>query len=109
MKRKKTNLTRSATDELRTAAKNIEERASQRDQPQGERSMARAVNAFNALFGDSVAQRGHMTETEGWEFMSLLKKSRAVGGAYHADDYSDDTAYCALAAEAASKQADRAQ
>lgn len=84
-----------ASDFLREAAGLIEQRGAERDQPDGERSMAAAVAAFNALFGHQL------TETEGWEFMSLLKKARKAHGAYQADDYHDDVAYCALSAETA--------
>lgn len=74
----------------------MEDRAASRDTPTGERSMARAVAAFNSLYGYA------MTETEGWQFMSLLKKARGAQGAYREDDYVDDVAYAALAAESAS-------
>jgi hypothetical protein len=80
---------------LREAADLIDRRGAERDQPGGERSMAAAVSAFNSLFGRQL------TETEGWEFMSLLKKARKAHGAYQADDYHDDVAYCALSAESA--------
>ena len=85
-----------ASDQLRKAADLIEQRGVQRDTPEGERSMARAVSAFNAIFGH------HLTETEGWEFMCLLKKARKAYGVYTADDYEDDIAYAALAAESES-------
>jgi len=83
---------------LCTAAETIEERGKQRDQPNGERSMARAVNAYNALFGDLP-----MDEVRGWQFMNLLKMARSSGGSYREDDYVDAVSYAALAAEAASK------
>ena len=71
----------------------LKDRASQRDSPDGERSMRRCVEAFNALYGT------RLTETQGWQFMSLLKKARASQGAYRADDFVDDAAYAALAGE----------
>jgi len=71
----------------------LKDRASQRDSPDGERSMRRCVEAFNALYGT------RLTETMGWQFMSLLKKARASQGAYRADDFVDDAAYAALAGE----------
>lgn len=86
----------SAAEILRTAADTIEQRGTERDQD-GERSMARAVAAFNALFSHEL------TETEGWQFMVILKMARSAQGAYQPDDYTDQTAYSALAAEAASK------
>ena len=85
----------SAADILRKGAQHIEDRAASRDMPEGERSMARCVKAFNAMFGKD------MTETEGWQFMVLLKMARSVGGAHNPDDYEDGTAYNALAGETA--------
>lgn len=82
-----------ANEILRQAADVIEERGKLRDTPEGERSMARAVAAFNVLTGAS------MTELEGWMFMSVLKLSRATAGAAHLDDFTDLAGYAALAAE----------
>lgn len=79
-------------DEARDA---IGQRAAARDKPDGERSMRRAVDAFNAMFGLAI------TETQGWQFMALLKMSRASGGRLHVDDYIDQAAYAALAGECA--------
>ena len=90
----------SATDYMESAAEQMEDRAATRDTPDGERSMTRAVAAFNRIYGHEL------TETEGWQFMSLLKKSRGAGGAYREDDYVDDIAYAALAAESAGKEQD---
>lgn len=84
---------------LRDAAQAIDARATLRDCPSGERSMARTVAAFNALYGHAL------TETQGWQFMSLLKKARASAGAHHLDDYTDDSAYAALAGESAERGA----
>jgi len=78
---------------LEKGAQHMRDRASQRDTPDGERSMARTVKAFNALFGYDL------TETEGWRFMELLKISRSVNG-FNVDDYEDGAAYAALAGEA---------
>ena len=74
-------------------------RAALRDCPEGERSMAAAVTAFNALYGHNL------TETEGWQFQVLLKMARGSQGAYHSDDYSDQTGYSALAGESAFRAA----
>jgi hypothetical protein len=82
---------------LDTASEQLEDRASQRDAPDGERSMRRCVEAFNALYGTAL------TETQGWQFMSLLKKARAAQGEYRADDFVDDVAYAALAGESESR------
>ena len=87
-----------AEDYLDEASEQMRDRAQSRDQDDGERSMARAVAAFNTLYGHELS------ETEGWQFMSLLKKSRGAGGAYREDDYVDDIAYCALAAESAQQE-----
>ena len=84
---------------LEQALKEIEDRATSRDQPDGERSMSRAVAAFNALYDT------RLTETQGWQFMSLLKKARGSQGAHREDDYTDDVAYAALAAESAAETA----
>lgn len=88
-----------ADDYLNQAAAEMQDRAASRDKDDGERSMARAVEAFNTLYGHDL------TETEGWQFMSILKKSRGAGGAYREDDYVDDIAYAALAAESAQSEA----
>jgi hypothetical protein len=80
------------------AADAISHRAAQRDQPDGERSMGRCVQAFNALFGTTL------TETQGWQFMALLKIARSTGGALHMDDHTDHAAYAALAGECAARQ-----
>jgi len=82
-----------ADEILRQAADVIEERGKLRDKPDGERSMARAVEAFNALTGAT------MSELEGWLFMSVLKIARATAGVPHLDDMTDLAGYAALAAE----------
>lgn len=88
-----------AVDLLVQASDAIHQRATLRDQPTGERSMGRAVAAFNALHDTSL------TETQGWHFMELLKLARATGGSFHVDDYIDGAAYAALAGEAAGRNA----
>jgi len=97
---------------LETAAKEMRDRATQRDvslgapnstlgngtgQP-GERSMASTVKAFNALTGHNL------TESEGWEFMVLLKLVRGRQGDFRMDDYVDAAAYSALLGECASQE-----
>lgn len=89
----------SAAAILRKGAQHIEDRAASRDQPEGERSMDRCVKAFNAMFGKDL------TETEGWQFMELLKMARSAAGAHNPDDFEDGSAYCALAGEAAAAAA----
>jgi hypothetical protein len=90
-----------APEILKAAAGNIAQRAASRDLPKGERSMARAVSAFNALTGHELSTR------DGWLFMAGLKMARATAGAHNADDYQDGAAYFALAGEEAEKQAVR--
>lgn len=90
---------RTADTYLELAAEAMRDRAASRDAPGGERTMAAVVEAFNALTGHSLS------ETEGWQFMELLKIGRSVQGAYREDDYADAVAYAALAAEAAAKGA----
>lgn len=85
----------SAKSLLEKAASLIENRAIERDKPNGERSMARCVVAFNSMTGKGL------TEEEGWLFMQYLKHSRSREGAFRQDDYEDDIAYSALRAEAA--------
>lgn len=84
-----------AGDLLVQAHDAMDSRAQLRDQPNGERSMARCIAAFNAIHGTAL------TEVQGWHFMVLLKLARAIAGRKHLDDYVDLTAYGALAGEAA--------
>lgn len=59
-----------------------------------ERSMAKCVQAFNAITGQEI------TESQGWMFMALLKLVRQHSGGYrHADSALDLVAYAALFAE----------
>ena len=88
--------TKTADDYMLQAMEEMADRAASRDTDK-ERSMKAAVEAFNALYGHGL------TEAQGWQFMSLLKKARGAGGAYREDDYTDDVAYAALAAESAGK------
>lgn len=71
------------------------ERGKQYDKPEGERSMATTVIAFNAITGQSL------TEAEGWLLLQILKDVRQwQNPAYHADSAEDGVAYSALKAEA---------
>ena len=74
----------------------IADRAEERD-TDSERSMKATVEAFNAMYGKDL------TEEQGWQFMVLLKMSRAKGPNMQRDSYVDGSAYFALAGEAASK------
>lgn len=83
-----------STDFLKKAVKLQEDRAKEYDSPEGERSMEAVVTAFNALFDQDL------TVTQGWQFMSLLKKRRGhKSKQYHADSFEDDVSYTALAGE----------
>ena len=85
---------------LESGMNHMKNRASQRDAENGERSMKRCVDAFNALEGTNL------TEKQGWRFMVLLKYARSVNGVFTADDYEDMAAYAGLAGECASQQGD---
>lgn len=83
---------------LEAGVKHMRARARLRDAPDGERSMARTVAAFNALYDKDL------TEEEGWMLMVLLKQSRASQGDFNRDDYEDGAAYFGLAGEAAANE-----
>ena len=84
----------SAPDLLDAAAQHMRDRAATYDKPEGERSIAQVVTAFNAIHG------AQMTEEQGWHFMSLLKQVRAFAGKAHRDSVEDNIAYAALMGEA---------
>ena len=65
-----------------------------------ERSMAKTVEAFNAITGSS------MTEQQGWLFMECLKNVRLFTNkdSYHLDSALDGIAYAALKAESFNKE-----
>ena len=82
---------------LEKGIQHMKDRAAQRDSADGERSMAACVNAFNAMFGKDL------TETQGWQFMVLLKMARSRNK-FNPDDYEDGAAYTGLAGEAHSHE-----
>ena len=86
---------------LEKGVEHMKDRASQRDSEDGERSMKRCVEAFNALEGTTL------TETQGWKFMVMLKMARSVSGDFTADDYEDMAAYAGLAGESASMETEQ--
>jgi len=88
-----------AADILRTGLKHMEDRATTYDKPEGERSMAATVAAFNAVTDGKVD-----TEEKGWLFMVLLKIVRSQQGEFKLDNYEDGGAYFGLMGEAASKE-----
>ena len=82
-----------ASNYLSRAAYLMNERATERDHDDGERSMERCVGAFNTMTGHRLSVE------DGWQFMVYLKHSRMQGGARNQDDYEDAVAYSALMAE----------
>lgn len=84
-----------ATGFLDAARAHMIERAKTYDNPEGERSMGKAVSAFNFVTGLSLK------ESEGWLLLQLLKDTRQWSKEeYHADSAEDCIAYAALKAEA---------
>ena len=86
-----------ASDFLGAALNHLGDRASTYDNPTGERSMGRTVEAFNAITGHKL------TEEQGYLFMVLLKAVRSQQGKYKSDSYEDGAAYFALMGECAAK------
>lgn len=86
-----------AQDFLAAAQSHMADRAKTYDRPDGERSMARTVAAFNAVTGHNLS------ESDGWMMMMMLKAVRLTQRAtYHADSAEDLVAYAALLGEARS-------
>jgi hypothetical protein len=84
-----------APELLGRAAMHMHDRAAAYDAPDGERSMGKTVQAFNAVTGHTL------TESEGWLLMALLKQVRLFARSKpHADSAEDAIAYMALMAEA---------
>lgn len=84
-----------AAELLGRAAKLMHERGQTYDKPEGERSMGKAVAAFNTVTGHTLK------ESEGWLFMTLLKAVRSeTRSEPHQDSLEDLIAYAALYAEA---------
>jgi len=86
---------KAAEDFLDTAKSTMISRGEEYDSSAGERSMSKAVAAFNAI-------TGHMlTESEGWLLLQILKDCRQwQKEAFHEDSAVDCVAYAALKAEA---------
>ena len=90
-----TYMKQTAPELLNKAAAIMEERGKQYDKPDGERSMGRAVGAFNCITGRDL------TEAEGWLLLQTLKDVRLwQRPGYHQDSAEDCIAYAALKAEA---------
>lgn len=85
-----------ATEFLQAAIDTQAERGKQYDSPEGERSMGRTVQAFNAITGRDL------TEAEGWLLLQVLKDVRQWQNPdkYHHDSALDGVAYASLKAEA---------
>jgi hypothetical protein len=84
-----------APEILTRSAEIMAERAKQYDSPEGERSMGKAVAAFNAVTGQSLS------EANGWLLMALLKMVRDnTTTEPHEDSLHDLVAYGALYGEA---------
>lgn len=85
---------------LDAAVGHIDDRSKTYDSPDGERSVAAVVTAFNVLTGQAL------TETEGWLFLALLKIRRGhIAPGFHQDSWTDLAAYAGLAGEARSRSA----
>ena len=89
----------SAPDLLNAAAGHMRDRAATYDKPEGERSMASAVAAFNAQTGRDLS------ESEGWLLLGNLKLVRdRQRNLPHRDSIEDGIAYFALHGEARLKE-----
>jgi hypothetical protein len=85
----------SARDYLLCAAQIMDERGQTYDTPGGERSMGKAVAAFNTITGHALK------ESEGWLLLQVLKDVRQWSRVdFHKDSADDCVAYSALKAEA---------
>lgn len=91
-----------APELLTAAASHMAERAKTYDQPEGERSIAAVVAAFNSVTGRAAEQA--LSESEGWLFMQLLKIVRDRAGKPHRDSIEDNVAYASLYGEARLKE-----
>lgn len=80
---------------LSNAAAHMQDRAATYDKPEGERSMAATVAAFNAVTGHNL------TEAHGWLLMTILKMVRDnQRETAHTDSCEDLVAYASLYGEA---------
>lgn len=83
---------------MEKALQHMLDRAATYDQPDGERSMSKTVEAFNAITGRDL------DESEGWLLMQLLKSVRLfTSTTFHQDSAEDNIAYGALMAESRKK------
>ena len=84
---------------LKQAAEEVGGRATTYDSPQGEESMPKTVQMFNALYDKDL------TPEQGWQFMAILKMVRSSQGEFKRDNYVDEAAYAAFACKAAQDKA----
>lgn len=92
-------MTITAPELLERAAGHMRDRAATYDKPEGERSMAQTVAAFNAVTGRNLS------EAEGWLLLDILKQVRLFQRpGYHPDSAEDHIAYAALMAEAKARE-----
>ena len=90
-----TPLRTTAQGVLSKARDHMLDRAAAYDKPEGERSMRRTVEAFNAITGRDLE------ESEGWLLLQVLKDVRdRQRREPHGDSLEDCVAYAALKAEA---------
>lgn len=83
-----------ATEILQKAASIMEERGKQYDKENGERSMGKAIAAFNAIKSESLS------ESDGWLLLAILKMVRDnTKPQPHDDSIHDLVAYSALYGE----------
>lgn len=84
-----------AQDILKAAVGHMDARAATYDKPEGERSMGKTVQAFNAITGRDL------TEAEGWLMMVCLKQVRLFTNINtpHRDSIEDMVSYAALLGE----------
>lgn len=88
-----------ATDFLRAASSHMHDRATAYDSPNGERSMGRAITAFNAI------TQHELLESEGWLLLQILKDARQWSTKdYHQDSAEDCVAFSALKGESLARE-----
>ena len=92
-------MSRRADEFLKQAADLLLDRGTEYDKRGGERSMGRAVQAFNTITGHPLS------ESEGWLLLQLLKDVRQwQSPSYHKDSAEDCVAYSALKAESLERE-----
>lgn len=97
---KETSTPTTAGEFLNKACAIMQSRSKEYDRPEGERSMGRTIEAFNAVAGRNL------TEAEGWLLLQLLKDVRQwQRPEFHRDSAEDCVAYAALKAEALAREA----